>query len=275
MKNILILIFVTFHLAVIAQTGESVYNVIQINGNIFNVTQSTNLVQGNAFEGQDKLNFKKNSYAYVVSDMHKKYMLRTPSIESQDADIFSNAQLALSPIRSRGQLSTRGAVSTTGVKDFKTYLGIDNFNVIGPLLEIPMDSNRYPLNDKQFIVFYYEINNHKVSKKVGFNNQVLRIEEDKLKASKGEVLTQDTIKDLSVYQYNPSTGESNLITEINLCFIDPFKLKSEMETLIPVLQKQNMSKPDIIEYLKQYVIDIYGNLDENQLNAFVSTIDVP
>ena len=72
-----------------AQTNK--YNVIQINGNIFNVTQSSELSQGNSFVEEAKINYKQMCGAFSISNMRKKYMLRTPNIESSDADIFSNA----------------------------------------------------------------------------------------------------------------------------------------------------------------------------------------
>lgn len=274
MKYLFFVSAILWTLGLSAQTSESTYSVIQLNGQIFNVTQSADLMQGNSFEGQDKLNFKQKSYAYVISDERKKYMLRTVSIESDDADIFSNAELALSPIRSRGQLSTRGAVSESGVKDLKSYFGIENFNVLGDQLQIPMDGNVYPLNDKEFIVFYYTINGKKVSKKVGFNAQVLNIEKEKLKESKAEILAADTIQELSVYKYEPSTGNSELITEINLCFIAPDRLKKELLTIVPILKKQAMSTKEIKDYLKQYVVDIYGNMDDTQLNTLISSIAI-
>lgn len=274
-KYILVLVILVLFVSFLgAQNAEESYNVIQINGNIFNITQSADLLQGKSFESQDELNFKQKAYAYVISDMRQKYMLRTPNIESSDADIFSNAALSLTPIRSRGQLSTRGAISETGVKDFKTYLGPDNFNVIGDELHIPMDSNVYPLSEHDFIVFYYNINGQKVSKKVAFDNQVLKIEKEKLKHSKGEVLNSDTIQSVSVYSYIPLTQESKLITEINLSFINPEELKSELYAIVPILKKQAVSDEEIKEYLLQYVIDIYGNMDDQQLKEFISSIAI-
>ncbi len=274
MKNTVLLALVLTGLQLSAQIDDNIYNVIQINGNIFNVTQSAQLLQGNSFEAGDRLNFNQNSFAYVISNYRKKYMLRTPNIESGDADIFSNAKLALSPIRSRGQLSTRGAVSETGVKDFKTYLGVENFNIIGDRLEILLDKNRYPLNGEEFIVFYYTINGKKISKKVGFQNQVLKIEKEKLQISKVDTLHADTIPSLSVYKYMQSTGNSELITEINLSFLNPIKLKKELEIINPILKNQNMTSKEIKEYFEQYIIDIYGNIDDNQLSAFIETIEV-
>lgn len=271
MKTSILLIILATAFFTNAQTNK--YNVIKVNGGIFNVTQSSELSQGNSFVDEDNMNFKQNSFAYVISNMRKKYMLRTPNIESDDADIFSSANLALSPIRSRGQLSTRGAVSETGVKDFKTYLGIENFSIIGNQLEIPMDESRYPLNNEEFIVFHYDIKDAKISKKVGFNNQVLKIEKEKLKISNNNTLHSDTIQSVSVYKYKPLTDDYELITEINLCFLDSNTLKQELETILSIIKGDSMTPDDVEEYLKQYVIDIYGNMDDNQLDAFIGTVN--
>ncbi len=271
MKYLLIIVFFIAFGAIHAQE-TNIYNVIRVNGEIFNITQSLQLTQGKSLVPQDELNFKQNSFAYVISNSQKKFMLRTPNIETDDGDIFANAELALSPIRSRGQLSTRGAMSETGVKDLKTYLGIENFNVIGKEIQIPMDSSRYPLNSDEYIVFYYKINGKQVSKKIGFNTQILKIEKEKLFISKGDTLFADTISDLSVYRYKQSTGDSELITEINLSFINPTQLKNEFDAIKPVITTQDMTPEAIKEYLIQYVFDIYGNVDEGQLNAFITQL---
>lgn len=272
MKYVFFIFSLLVSVVLVGQNSNESFNVIRVNGNIFNVTESADLQQGNSFRGEDEMKFMQKSYAYVISDLSQKFMLRTPSIESADADIFSNADMALTPIRSRGQLSTRGAVSETGVKDFKTYLGNDNFSVIGSNLEIAMDSNRYPLNNEEFIVFYYKIAGEEVSKKVAFDQQVLRFEKDKLKESKGIVLASDTLSSLSVYSYNTLTKESSLITEINLCFLSSDELKSELDVIVPILKKQMMPVNEMKSYLKEYIIDIYGNMDETQLESFIANI---
>jgi len=269
MKNLILILFIAFCETLFSQENKNSYNVIQVNGDIFNVTNSEKLSQGNTLKPKDKLNFKTDAFAYVISEARQKFLLRNPSTESADQDIFAYAELALSPIRSRGQLSTRGVISETGIKDFKTYLGNENFIIIGNQLDMLMDKNRYPLNNDKFIVFYYKLNNTEVSKKVGFTNQVLRIEKQKLQTSKGITTTSDTIPSVSVYAYSPSTKESELISKVNLRFINPEKLRNELLTVTEVLKKQQATTEEIKNYLSQYVFDIYGNIDEEQLKAFI------
>lgn len=268
MKKYLLAVSVFLSLSTFAQTDD-IYNVIKVNGNIFNVTQSQELLQGNSVLPKDQLNFRTNSFAFVISNTQKKYMLKTPNIESADKDIFSNAELALSPIRSRGQLSTRGAMGESGVKDFKTYLGIENFNIVGNIIDIKMDTSRYKLSADEYIVFYYTINGNKVSKKIGYDGQVLNIDKEKLIVSKSDTLFSDTIPELSVYTVKQSTGASELVTKIDLCFLNEDVLKQELLAIVPVLKKQNMDQEAIKKYLVQYVFDIYGNVDEDQIGDFV------
>lgn len=269
MKKLVLILIIAYSGTVFAQGTVSNYNVIQVNGDIFNVTNSQKVSQGNVLKPKDQLNFKTNSFAYVISSARQKFLLRNPSNQTTDQDILAYAELALSPIRSRGQLSTRGVVGESGVKDFKTYLGNENFNVIGDQLDILMDKNRYPLNNDKFIVFHYKINGKDVSKKVGFNDQVLRIEKLKLQSSQNNTTHSDTLQAVSVYTYSPSTKESELVSKVNLQFIDPAKLRNELLTAAQVLKQQNASPDEIKNYLFQYVFDIYGNIDEGQLKAFI------
>ena len=187
-------------------------------------------------------------------------------------EIFAVAEMSLNPILSRGQLSTRGLMGPNGVKDLKTYLSEDNFNIIGDEIEIHLDKNLYPLNDDKFIVFYYNINDKQVSKKVGFDKQHLNINKEKLSVSDGEIINSDTLQSVSIYQYEKSTKETNLITTTNISFINTDNLRKEFLAIIPILKKQNYENEEIRQYLFEYFFDVYGNVDETQLNNFLLQI---
>lgn len=269
MKTILSIALLLFTITAFTQNDE-LYNIIRINGKIYNISTGEDLSQGNVLKPKDKLNFENdNSSGIVISNLRKKYTLRMPYDLGSEDDVFAIAELSLNPIMSRGQLSTRGLMGPNGVKDLKTYLSEDNFNIIGDEIDIHLDKNLYPLNDDKFIVFYYKINDQQVAKKVGFDKQYLNINKDKLSESKGEITNSDTLSTVEVYQYEKSSDTKNLITTLNISFINKDKLRQEFLAIIPVLKKQNMEKEEIRQYLFEYFFDVYGNVDETQLNNFI------
>ena len=270
MKYLSTLILALCSLVLYTQDAGEIYNIIQIRGGIFNISAGSNLEQGNILKPKDKLEFENNAFATVISNAKRKYSLKMPYFTGSE-DVFAYAELSLSPVHSRGQLSTRGAIGESGVKDLKNYLGNETFNIIGDKHEILLDKDLYKLNNDEFIVFYYTINENQVSKKVGFNKQVLNIEKEKLIASKGDTLYSDTIKLVSVYKYQQSTGNNELITKINLSFVNELELKKEFFTIILILRKQNMTDDEISDYLKEYFYDIYGQVDDDQLNKLIET----
>ncbi len=56
MKNLALLVLLMQ--AAAAWSQSSTYNVIKVNGEIFNITQSVQMSQGNSLYAQDELNFR-------------------------------------------------------------------------------------------------------------------------------------------------------------------------------------------------------------------------
>ena len=48
-------------------------------------------------------------------------------------------------------------------------------------------------------------------------------------------------------------------------FLDEEKLKQEFDVIIPFLKDQSMDRPHVIDYLKSYFNDVYGNTDTDVL----------
>lgn len=267
MKYLIIPILIFICTAIFAQEDET-YNIIRLNGQIHNVTAGEDLNQGNSFNSDDELNFvNAQSSGIVISNLRKKYSLKMPG-----EDAVSSAALALNPILSRGQFSTRGLVGPYGVKDLKEYLSEENFNVIGNSIDIHLNKNTYPLNEDQFIVILYKIGEKDVSKKLGFENQHINIDKDKLSKSGDLILDSDTIQQVEIIKYTNSTKEKETVTKVNICFIEKEALKKEFEAIVSILNTQDSDTEEMRQYLFEYFFDVYGNVDETQLNSFIIRI---
>lgn len=262
MKNIIVLLLLP--LACFAQSGSSLYHVVKVNGDILNMNQGKSLSTGDKIMSSDNLRFQTiNASALAINEKSEKYNLKRPAIDiSTNDDMGFTVMLAATPVLSRNQLTTRGLVNTErAIVDLKSYFGKDDFAVIGDSMSVLLDESLFPLNNNKFVVFHYIINGKTVSKKLGFNNQYLIIEKDKLLEVEGKQILGNQITGIEVYQHEVSSDNSEKITEINLVFVDKESLFKEFDAMIQVLNKLYSTNEEKIEYLTNYFGDVYGLTD--------------
>jgi len=251
------------------QQANEFYHIIKVDGAIVNSTTGKNLVPGDNIKPTDKLEFKSPyATALVISNTRGKFTLKMPEnkdlFDSKgDSKLLAMAD-AVSPIDSRGMLATRG-IPSSEIKDLKAYLGGDNFYLIGKTLSVKLNKTMYPMNENQGLVFTYNLKNQNQSKKIGFSNQYLNIDRDALIKSPDELQQGNAIKEVQVYKYDKPSDKKDLITKINLVFLDEEKLKQEFDVIIPFLQDQNLDRMHVLDYLKGYFNDVYGNTDSDVL----------
>lgn len=262
MKNLMILLLMP--LACFAQTGSSLYHVVKVNGDILNMNQNKSLSTGDEIMSSDNLRFQTiNASALAINEKSEKYNLKRPAIDiSSNDDMAFTVMLAATPVLSRNQLTTRGLVKTEkAIVDLKSYFGKETFAVVGDSMSVLLDEGLFPLNNNKFIVFHYTIDGKTVSKKLGFNNQYLIIEKDKLMEVEGKQLSGNQITGIEVFQHEVSTDIKEKITEINLIFVDKELLYKEFNAIMPVLNKVYSTNDEKIEYLTNYFGDVYGITD--------------
>ena len=266
-----ILIILSAALLFSFQQANEFYHIIKVDGSIVNTATGKPLSPGDNIKPNDRLKFNSPyATALVISNTRGKFTLKYQSTESKDLfndkkELLAMADNAVTPIDSRGMLATRG-IGLSEVRDLKNYFGPDNFYVIGKNLSVKLNKTVYPLNDNQYIVFSYPINNETKSKKVGFDNQYLKIDGDALASlSKDTGSGPATLKDISVYKLDKSANKSDLITKVNLVFLDEDKIKAEFDVIIPFLKDQKMDRFKVLDYLKSYFNDVYGSTDPDVL----------
>ena len=250
--------------------ADNFYNIIKVNGQIVNTSTGKSLGPGDKVKPSDNLQFDNRlANALAISSARGKFSLKVP----EGADAFSDANLvaiadnAVSPIKSRNQLSTR-SFGNGAVKDLKAYFGNDDFTIVGNTLQIKLDDATYPLNENSFIVFSYEQNGKQVSKKIGFFNQELKIEKEKLLSGTDEL----HITSVTVYLYNKTTNSPVQITKFNLNFTQPESISKEFKAVADVLNNMSMTHDEKVKYLTDYFVDLYGQTDMNNLNTLVSQV---
>jgi len=196
--------------------------------------------------------------------MDTKGTLWLASAESLPGDSILQASLS-TVLQAYKGYETRGFRKTEDrILDLKTYFGSGKFTVIGSSLEVLLDAKNYPLNNDRFVVFYYKIGEKQVSKKVGFNNQKLIIEKDKLFTSGNAVNQTTELRNLVIYTHRISKKETEAITKIHLGFVEKETLKQELNTIKKWATDHGIT--EVEKCVTAFFSAVYGRCDVKQWN---------
>ncbi|SDC97432.1 hypothetical protein [Williamwhitmania taraxaci] len=264
-----------FFVMAFAVVNAQVFHVVKVQGNITNLNTGKPIKAGDMVQAKDRIAFESVSASMVaIDDNRSKFLIKMPKTDNVDKTslivLVSQATMA---VKSRNAFKTRAFnPEQKEVVDLKQYFGSDRFSIIGNQVNVTLSEQMYPLSPDQFIVFHYNIKDKPVSKKLGFDQQTIKIEADKLKEVKGETITTDEIEGVMVYQYEMPSKNYREITSFNLLFVDGAALTAEFNTIIPILRTQKMDDKGIKEYLVDYYVDFYGVTDSKALSAFIDVV---
>lgn len=249
---------------------DEVYHIIKVEGTIYVASTRQKLKQGDKIKPSDQLEFATaDASALVISNTAGKFTLQMPESDDifGDDQLFAMADNAKTRIDGRPQVSTRSTFNAE-VSDLKVYLGEDEFTIIGDELKIKLSKSEYPIDENSYFLLRYNIEGSNVTKKPEVQEQSIIINRTNVFSN----FDDDRITDVELFIVNKSTGDTQKITKFNLSFLDKAELEKEFEIIIEILKEQGSTKDQIIEYLRQYFVDIYGLTDMNTLNMFLSQI---
>jgi len=265
---------------IILNTGikaQDTYNVTRVNGNVTFAKSGKPVKPGDVLNPSDQVKFE-NFDAYVITINRKmaRYMLKVNPPQSNytsknQALVATVKDIALVTKR-RSLMAARFNPNEKEITDLKSYFGTDKFSIIGDRVDIALNASKYPLSENKFIVFHYKVNNNPVSKMIGYDQQTLKIEKDKILLTKAGNINGNEVTDLSVYLYEKSTRNSEELTKLTLVFVDKETLKNEFKTILPILKRQKMNDDAIKKYLIEYYYDFYGATDSKTIDAFAGEV---
>lgn len=270
--NAIVIILLMLGTSAFAQEN---YIVTRINGKVVNFKTGTQLKAGDVLESTDKITFDNfDSYVISISQSMGRFMIKMHEPPTPDAlqQLTVMVKDVAVPTKRRSLMAERYRPDETAVNDLKAYFGSDKFSVIGNQVTIPVNSSTYQIDEDKFIVFYYRVNNNPISKKIGYEQNALLIEKDKLLNTSSGDITSNEIPGVAVYYYEKNTRTSEEITKFDLLFVDQAALASEFFTILPILRRQNMGNDDIKKYLIEYYYDFYGATDSKTIKIFVDQL---
>lgn len=258
-------------LAVQAYAQES-YTVTRVSGKAVNSNTGAEVRAGDVLQPSDKVTFSTfDSYIVAIGRNMERYMLKMHLPPSPDGvqQLTVAAEEVAVPTKRRSLMSQRYRPDEKTVADLKGYFGNDKFSVIGDRVSIPVSAESYPIDENRFIVFYYRVNNNPVSKKIGYEQNTLLVEKDKLLITGSGSITSNEIPSVAIYLYEKSSRTSEEITKFDLVFVDREELMGELYTILPILRRQKMGNDDIKKYLIEYYFDFYGATDSRTIKQLV------
>ena len=268
--------FLGLFLALAVGTASAqVFYAVKVQGNITNLNSGKTIKPGDVIQAKDRLAFESVTASIIaIGDNKTKFVIKMPKTDKVDkTNLVILAGQAASAIKSRNAFKSRAFnPDQKEVADLKQYFGSERFSIIGDQVNVTLSEKMYPLSPDKFIVFHYAFKDKSVSKKLGFDQQTIKIEANKLREVKGESINTDEIEGVVVYQYEMPSKNYSEITTFNLLFVDATALTAEFNTIIPILRNQKMDDKGIKEYLVDYYVDFYGDTDSKALSEFIDTV---
>ena len=258
MKNILA--FLLMVLCVRAVYSQDYFTVIKVSGNIVIERTGTPLDIGTSFSQDENLLFKvPDSRAAVINPQKGRFI-----ITSQNVAEFRSLKSNYLP--SAGKISTRSVGFSSRRDDLRKQ--IEGIYVILDESRIKVDTDFFPLTDKNYFFITYDFNDKIINKKLAFNKDTILIRKNELLTIDGIVIPDPRIQVMKlVYLEEGQENSSEIICSFVPVFPDVTQLKQEIKV---ILEQMEMSPyEEILREISAFIKEFYGNMDEPNLKRWL------
>lgn len=261
MISILLLMFGN----IIAQNVSN-YNVVKVNGTLYNATQKQKLSTGTSVNQNDEVEFGSlTNSAFVISKDNGRFIM------IPDNSLSATAGTVLKPLSRRTAITTR---SESQVKlphnDLFKYFGKENFLFLGKVSKVWIDTSKIKINDNNMLVAKYK--NHEgnsVSKKLPVQGDQLIIDLDDIFTDKNADGTAKMFP-LEIFYYNNLTKELALKANFTPVLANKNEIINEFKVIAATVNGSEINSSSVIfEEIESFVFNSYGNTNEEELKQFI------
>jgi hypothetical protein len=259
--NFFVVAFLLLNLSSIAQS----YSVLHTEGTILETATKKALVTGDTFSSSDSLSFPKLlSWAIVASQTGDLFFVQNNTTSTK-----ASAQVIAPIERTEHPLKRKTNVL---VKDLKTYFQGDQFVFIGTNFSLPIDTESYTLDEKQFLLYRYEYNARIITHKLPITKDGIAFNPIFLYEYKDEKIPYQKTSHTELTYFDSNTNLPTFLADFHPIWLSEELLKKELTVLQKVYQnskKHKGSKIDFNVLFLKYVQDIYGQTDEFYFSEWV------
>mgnify|MGYP000541225547 CR=1 FL=1 len=244
------------------------YNVVKVNGTLYNTTQKQKLSTGTSVNQNDEVEFGSlTNSAFVISKDNGRFIM------IPDNSLSATAGTVLKPLSRRTAITTR---SESQVKlphnDLFKYFGKDNFLFLGTVSKVWIDTAKIKINENNMLIAKYTDQNGKsISKKLTVQGDQLIINLDEVFPEKNE---DGSIKmfPIELYNFNNLTKELSLKANFKPIMANKAELVNEFKVIAGTVSGSEGSNANVIfEEIESFVFNSYGNTNEDELKQFITT----
>lgn len=242
------------------------YNVVKVNGTLYNTTQKQKLSTGASVNQNDEVEFGSlTNSAFVISKDNGRFIM------IPDKTLSATAGTVLKPLSRRTAITTR---SESQVKlphnDLFQYFGKDKFLFLSNISKVWIDTAKIKISENNVLVAkYFNQEGKAVSKK-------LTVEGDQLIINLEDIFTErnndGSIKmfPLEIFYFNNLTKELALKANFNPILANKNEIINEFKVIAATINApENTNSNVIFEEIESFVFNSYGNTNEDELKQFI------
>jgi len=242
------------------------YNVVKVNGTLYNATQKQKLSTGTSVSQNDEVEFGSlTNSAFVISKDNGRFIM------IPDNSLSATAGTVLKPLSRRTAITTR---SESQVKlpnnDLFKYFGKDNYLFLDKVSRVWIDTAKIKINENNMLVAKYTNHEGKaISKKLTVQGDQLIINLDEIFPDINDDGSNKMFP-LEIFYFNNLTKELALKANFNPIVAKKSEIINEFKVIAATINmSQNNNSNIIFEERESFVFNSYGNTNEDELKQFI------
>jgi len=269
LKFILVIAFLVFFTSINAQQ----YKVLKVKGTV--KVNNTALAQGSTvtIKPTDKISFApSNAVAAVFSNATGLAALYDEkSAGSASVTALVEGQVAAYFKLSKKTTGTRAGEMVTRI-DLENHFGRDNYLVLAGEIKLKINAKSFPMNTNNFFIVNYKLEGEaeRIDKMLSFEGDSLKINREEIYTVDGKLVDNAKVSDFKFIYYNAETEVSDIICSFHPVFPIDSELAAEVQALVTDLKAANKTKEQLMEEITNYLNDMYGKPDKDNLLVWVN-----
>jgi len=119
---------------------------------------------------------------------------------------------------------------------------------------------------EEIFCLHYQLDTAKVSKRLGFRDQVIRIQKSRLNEFNGNVYDKSKIEGVNLYYYEPATKSTERIASFDLVFISMEQLNADFDDVYRTMPENAKKTPqELTKALEIFFVSFYGKTEPQSL----------